>query len=393
MTVSRRHFFFGSLALPALAAKKPAGETPHIVLILADNLPAWMLGCYGNREVRTPNLDRLAQTGTRFVNHFAAAPLPGPARASLFTGRTALQLKDADVPPAGDATLDKLLGSAGYACESVSGAAAAAKFTGAQGSGKPFFLTVQIPDFQSPYPTGGPFLASYAQTKFDTFSQEPAAKNITQGKDMFGASLLLNLRKAAAAATAVDAEVGAIVAGLSQKKLLDNTLIVFTAPTGSLLGRHGLWGGGDGSEPVNFFEEVIATPMIWTWPARVTPLGVRTELASAFDLVPSICDLTPADLPARTFAGRSYLPLVQGKPLPKKQPWRPTAFISYQNSGVARDDRYKLVLRNDGKGPNELYDIRVDPRERVNQYDNQQFLTVKTDLAAQWNRWKQQYSA
>src|SRR5690349_16931528 len=112
MDLSRRHFFFGSLALPALAAKKPAGETPHIVLILAENLPAWMLGCYGNKEVQTPHIDRLAQTGTRFLNHFAAAPLPGPARASLLTGRTPMQLKDADTPPAGEATLDKLLTSA-----------------------------------------------------------------------------------------------------------------------------------------------------------------------------------------------------------------------------------------------------------------------------------------
>jgi hypothetical protein len=56
-------------------------------------------------------------------------------------------------------------------------------------------------------------------------------------------------------------------------------------------------------------------------------------------------------------------------------------------------DRYKVVLRNDGKGPNELYDIHVDPRERVNQAENPQFLTVRNSLAGEFSKWKQRYSA
>jgi hypothetical protein len=60
---------------------------------------------------------------------------------------------------------------------------------------------------------------------------------------------------------------------------------------------------------------------------------------------------------------------------------------------MARDKRYKLVLRDQGKGPGELYDVSVDPRERVNQYENPQFVTVRTSLAAQLVKWKQAYSA
>ena len=111
MNLSRRHFFFGSLALPALAAKKPLGEQPNILLVLVDGLPSWLLGCYGNKEIRTPKIDQLAQTGTRFLNHYAAAPLADPARASLLSGRTPMQLK-----ASGDVTLEKLLGGIGYAC-------------------------------------------------------------------------------------------------------------------------------------------------------------------------------------------------------------------------------------------------------------------------------------
>jgi arylsulfatase A-like enzyme len=387
MSLSRRHFFMGSLALPALAQKKPAGETPNILLVLVDNLPAWMLGCYGNKEVRTPSIDRLAQTGTRFLNHFASSPMPGPARAALFTGRTPVQLKDTDAPPAAEPTLGKLLQAAGYATQTVTGGSAAASFVDAQTGSKPFLLTATFSDFAPPYAIGAKFLDGYLPVKFDTFAQVPAASN-ARDKEMLGGNLLPNLRKAAAAATAIDAEIGALVAALSRKKLLDNTLIIFTAPTGSLLGRHGLWAGGDASDPVNFYDEVIATPMIWSWPARVVPLGTRPEMVSAVDLVPTLCDLTPADLPDKNFSGRSYLPLVEHKPLPKKQPWRQTVFASWRDAGVARDDRYKLVLRGEGKGPNEMYDMKVDPRERVNQFENPQFLTVKTQLTAELTRWK-----
>jgi arylsulfatase A-like enzyme len=387
MTVSRRHFFLGSLAVPVFAAKKPTGETPNILLILVENLPAWILGCYGNKEVQTPQIDRLAQTGTRFLNHFAGSPLPDPARAVLLTGRTSVQLKDGATPPPAGATLEKLLGAAGYACQSTTGSADAWKFIDTQSASKPFFLTATFQDFAPPYSIGAKHQERYANLRFQTFAQEPAARNIARDQNIF-ASLLPNLRKAAAAATAIDEQVGAMVARLAQKKLLDNTLIIFTSPTGSLLGRHGLWGGADSSEPMNFFEEVIATPMIWSWPARVAPLGARPELVSAVDLVPTLCDLTPAELPGTNFTGRSYLLLAQNKPLPKKQPWRQTAFLSWRDSGVARDDRYKLVLRDGGKGPNELYDVRVDPVEKVNQFDNPQFLTVKTQLTTDFNRWK-----
>src|SRR5690349_23428808 len=110
MSLTRRHFFFGSLALPAFADKKAPVVRPNVVLLVADNLPAWVLGSYGNKEIRTPNLDRLAQTGTRFQRHFACAPSPTAGRATLLSGRTGMQLKN------GDAGLDKVLGAAGYTC-------------------------------------------------------------------------------------------------------------------------------------------------------------------------------------------------------------------------------------------------------------------------------------
>ena len=387
MNFTRRHFFLGSLALPALAAKnalaakKAVGEQPNILLILVDALPAWLLGCYGNTEVRTKNIDQLAQTGTRFLNHYSGSPMSEPARAVLLSGRTPMQLKGA-----GDVTLEKLLGGIGYACGNTTGGAAAVQFLDGQSAGKPFFLTANFAPFAN-LPEAG----AYAQAKLDTFVQEAPAKNAARGKEMLGAQLAGNLRKVAAATTALDAEVGSLVARLIQKKLLGDTLIILTAPCGSLFGRHGLWASGDASDPVNFYEEVVAPPMIWSWSGHVPPLaasrGGQRVRSGAHDLRHH-SRRTPAGL-----CGRSYLLLVTGKPLPKKQPWRTTVFAQYKDSAMARSDRYKVIVRDEGKGPGELYDDKVDPAEKVNQYDNPQFLTVKTSHSAELAKWKRAFSA
>ncbi|MDQ3702801.1 MAG: sulfatase-like hydrolase/transferase [Chloroflexota bacterium] len=60
---------------------------PNIIVILTDDQGPWALGCAGNREIRTPNLDRLAASGVRFSSFFCASPVCSPARASLLTGR------------------------------------------------------------------------------------------------------------------------------------------------------------------------------------------------------------------------------------------------------------------------------------------------------------------
>jgi choline-sulfatase len=62
-------------------------ERPNLLSILTDDQGYWALGCYGNEEIRTPNLDRLARTGIRFDDFFCASPVCSPARASILTGR------------------------------------------------------------------------------------------------------------------------------------------------------------------------------------------------------------------------------------------------------------------------------------------------------------------
>ena len=62
-------------------------QTPNILFILSDDQGAWAMGCSGNEELETPNLDRLASTGIKFDNFFCASPVCSPARASILTGQ------------------------------------------------------------------------------------------------------------------------------------------------------------------------------------------------------------------------------------------------------------------------------------------------------------------
>ena len=90
--ITRRQLFAAAAAgVPLLAQKREASPPPNIVLILADDLAAFMLGCYGNKEIRTPNIDQLAAGGVRFHNAYACTPTSSPSRATLFTGRTPMQ--------------------------------------------------------------------------------------------------------------------------------------------------------------------------------------------------------------------------------------------------------------------------------------------------------------
>ncbi len=116
-------------------------------------------------------------------------------------------------------------------------------------------------------------------------------------------------------------------------------------------------------------------------------------VAVKFDVVPTICVVVGAPLPEKSLCGRSYLPLVLNRPLPRKDPWLSVAFGSLGTVELARDTRYKLVMRKDGEAPSEFYDLKTDSGEVRNQYDNPQFITVRDELYGALVNWRKKYSA
>jgi arylsulfatase A-like enzyme len=288
------------------------------------------------------------------------------------------------------AGLDTILGGIGYESH-IEDAAAAGEFIGRQTAAKSFFLTVTCTKLSAPYNgVAQKYHDLYAKEPFEGYTPDPPSPTARADKELLR-DIPGNVRKFAAALSELDAQVNAALAAITQKGLLDNTLIVFSSTCGSLLGRHGLWDSGDASDPVNMYDEAIGTPMLWSWAGHVPALATQVELVSSYDLVPTVCDALSIPAPAG-LCGRSYRLMATGKPLPKKQRWRSTVCGTYQNTDMAREERYKVVLRDGGKGPNELYDLSADPREKVNQADNDQFVSIKTSLGAEIAKWKRQYS-
>jgi len=104
-------------------AKESAGK-PNVIFVLADDLGYGDLGCYGQKQIQTPNIDRLAAEGMRFTNHYAGTTVCAPSRCSLMTGlhtgHTYIR-GNSEVKPMGQlplpedtVTLPKVLKKAGY---------------------------------------------------------------------------------------------------------------------------------------------------------------------------------------------------------------------------------------------------------------------------------------
>jgi choline-sulfatase len=456
--LSRRHFLYSSVA-PALAAKKdPPAPRPNIVLVVADDLAAWMLGCYGNKEIKTPNIDLLARGGVRMLNNFVVTPVCSASRATLFTGRTPRQHgihdfltpQPIEQPPQGqlappasfsnEVMISDARAGAGYRCGSagkwhmggdekpghgyeftytMGGGSSryqdpamylngervqekgyladlitgkACEFIDRQSKEKPFFLTVSHFNPHVPY-SGHPakYYDMYAKTDFSTIGWEPAAANALREKDMLK-DAVGNIRKCAASVTALDDQLPPLIAKLKQRGLWENTLIVFTGDNGFLLGRHGLWSKGLASNPINMYEEVMATPMIWNWVGKFPVEAARPELVSFVDVFPTLCEFAGAPVPARNLPGHSCANLLRGRPMPKKHPWKNLVFGQFRNTEMARDARFKVVVRNQGRGPNEFYDLKSDPREKVNGFDNPQYSTVRDHLMRELAAWRKTYA-
>jgi len=92
--MDRRQFLLslgsGAMALAAsrrLPAAEPARRKPNVIYILADDLGYAELGCYGQKWIRTPCVDRLAAEGMRFTQHYSGSPVCAPSRCVLMTGK------------------------------------------------------------------------------------------------------------------------------------------------------------------------------------------------------------------------------------------------------------------------------------------------------------------
>src|SRR4051812_31624897 len=96
------------VAVAAARAETAAPKKPNVVFVLADDLGYAEVGCYGQKKIRTPNLDRMAAQGLRFTQFYAGSPVCAPSRCALMTGKHgghAAIRNNQEVKPEGQAPL------------------------------------------------------------------------------------------------------------------------------------------------------------------------------------------------------------------------------------------------------------------------------------------------
>ena len=113
-------FFLCASSANAVEQAGNAKQPPNIVYIMSDELAYYELSHMGNERIRTPNIDRMASEGIRFTQALAAAPVCGPLRACMMTGKHMGHCSVRDNPGgtplrAGEATIASMLKSRGYA--------------------------------------------------------------------------------------------------------------------------------------------------------------------------------------------------------------------------------------------------------------------------------------
>jgi choline-sulfatase len=109
-------------ALPPAVASAAAARRPNVLWICADDHAAYVCGAYGNRIVRTPNIDRLAASGMRFDRAFCNSPVCTASRQSFLTGRyprTIGVTQLATALPESETTFAELLAGAGYSTTAI----------------------------------------------------------------------------------------------------------------------------------------------------------------------------------------------------------------------------------------------------------------------------------
>ena len=89
MKNTRKILFSAALLSSGLtmAQTTTAEKSPNVIYIMADDLGIGDLGCYGQRQIKTPNIDGIAQNGMKFMQHYSGSTVSAPSRCALITGK------------------------------------------------------------------------------------------------------------------------------------------------------------------------------------------------------------------------------------------------------------------------------------------------------------------
>lgn len=315
------------LAGPAGVAA-PAERPPDILLIVADDQTWRDLGCYGNPDVRTPNLDRLAAEGMRFTGAFTATAMCTPARHQLYTGlfpvRSGGYANHSRVT-AGIRSLVHLLRDRGYRV------GLAGKVHVGPPDSFPFEMVRDVPQFIGRDPTQPYCLVVASKHPHMPWSDpprgyDPALIAVPPGL-VDNAETRLALARYYTDVTKLDAEVGELLGQLESVGRPANTLVLFTSEHGASF-PFGKW---------TCYEMGLRTALLVRWPGRVAPAAVTPALVQTVDVLPTLIEAAGGRGPAE-LDGRSFLPLLRGEAVAH----RDRTFGVHTNAGIVAGRPYPI---------------------------------------------------
>jgi len=416
------------LARPVLAG---AARKPNIVFILADDLGYGDLGCYGQRRLKTPNLDRLAAEGVRFTQHYAGSTVCAPSRFTLMTGYHighAPTVGQGQCLEPNRVTVAKCLKAAGYATACIgkwglgnyntTGAAWKQGFDhffgylhqGHAHNYWPTFLwrngeKVALPNVVPNENANGMGVASRKKAySHDLFTAEalafvdqhkdrpfflylpytiPHANNQAGNHGMevpdqgpfAGEDWPEQEKNFASMVWRMDRDIGRLAERLKAHGLERHTLVLFTSDNGPHKegGRTPAFFGSSG--PLrgikrDLYEGGIRVPAIAWWPGRIAPGRTSHHVSAFWDFLPTACEAAGAPIPAG-IDGLSYLPELLGKPQ-RTHAYLYWKFGEQGGKQAVRSGRWKAVWLNTRKkadGRCELYDLEADVGETTNVAD------------------------
>lgn len=382
-----------SIGQPAAAAEASQARKPNIIWIWADNLAYGDLGIYGNAQVKTPVIDRLARNGVRFSQYYVAHTVCSPSRAALLTGRQPFRVGIVDVlrpdgptgMPADEITLAEALREQGYAT------AAVGKWH--LGDRRPF-LPLQhgfdtylgLPYSMDMLPTllyqDDRVLEELPGDKVQNVTErfiDKAIDFITASKDrpffLYLAHTIphppLNLPPKYRTAGRpiyhdtieyMDMQTGRLLDALERLGLSDNTLVFFSSDNGPMVAE-GNTAGLRGAIR-DAYEGGIRVPLIARWPGKIPAGRVADTPAIAYDIFPTLVRLAGGSLPTdREYDGQDILPILTGQSSFERR--RPFIWVYLNNVTTIRDGQWKLHVAHREKALKEplLYDLAADPSE------------------------------
>lgn len=455
-TISRRRFvrFLGVGVAGAVVARRglsagrgaDAGKRarPNFIFFLSDDHGWADAGCYGNKVIRTPNLDALAKQGMRFTHAFAASPTCSPSRSATYTslgphrngahpnhsgirgriktlpvymkglGYRVVLAGKTHVKPRGSFPFEYRNVTANPKAKGLERFLSPRKVAGLVGElggppAKPFCLIVA---------THRPHVTWAENRQYDP-AKMPLPPYLADTPETRRA-----MTRYYTDVTLMDACLGACLSAVRKHGLADNTLLLYSSDQGAQW-PFAKW---------NLYDAGIRVPLLARWPGRVEPAGVSDAMVSLIDVMPTLIEAAGGKPPAG-IDGRSFLDVLLGK----KKTHRDAVFAahtgdgkmnrfpcrsvrtrthkyilnlkpenlhtSHITNGVARDGRdywdtwvkkartdpatAALVRRFQHRPAEELYDLTTDPFEQNNiaaEATSTELLASLRERLRQWRR-------